>query len=143
MNYAEIKRLASAGIAFFSDGDGEFKCIIQAGGVDIVGGVEVEKPEITTTIKGLVRSPRVREVDGETIRIRAARLRSVADELRTAHLNKKIGTVAEVLFEDEEDGLSVGYTRAYEKVYAVAPTGKILNVKITSLYGEGLKGEVL
>ena len=24
MNYAEIKRLASAGIAFFSDGDGEF-----------------------------------------------------------------------------------------------------------------------
>lgn len=69
MNYAEIKRLASAGIAFFSDGDGEFKCIIQAGGVDIVGGVEVEKPEITTTIKGLVRSPRVREVDGEAIRV--------------------------------------------------------------------------
>lgn len=69
MNYAEIKRLASAGIAFFSDGDGEFKCIIQAGGVDIVGGVEVEKPEIATTIKGLVRSPRVREVDGETIRV--------------------------------------------------------------------------
>lgn len=69
MNYAEIKRLASAGIAFFSDGDGEFKCIIQAGGVDIVGGVEVEKPEITTTIKGLVRSPMVREVDGETIRV--------------------------------------------------------------------------
>ena len=33
MNYAEIKRLASAGIAFFSDGDGEFKCITQAGGV--------------------------------------------------------------------------------------------------------------
>ena len=81
MNYAEIKRLASAGSAFFSDGDGEFKCIIQAGGVDIVGGVEVEKPEITTTIKGLVRSPRVREVDGETIRLRAARLRSVADKL--------------------------------------------------------------
>ena len=71
MNYAEIKRLASAGIAFFSDGDGEFKCIIQAGGVDIVGGVEVEKPEITTTIKGLVRSPRVREVDGETILVTA------------------------------------------------------------------------
>lgn len=69
MNYTEIKRLASAGIAFFSDGDGEFKCIIQAGGVDIVGGVEVEKPEITTTIKGLVRSSRVREVDGETIRV--------------------------------------------------------------------------
>lgn len=92
--------------------------------------------------KGTVAA-KMQQVDGETIRIRAARLRSVADELRTAHLNAKIGTVAEVLFEDEENGLSVGYTRAYEKVYAVAPTGKILNVKITSLYGEGLKGEVL
>ena len=69
MNYKEIRRLASNGIAFFSDGDGEVKCITQAGGVDIIGGEEVERPETSTTIKGLVRSPRVREVDGETIRV--------------------------------------------------------------------------
>lgn len=69
MNYKEIRRLASNGIAFFSDGDGEFKCITQAGGVDIIGGEEVERPETSTTIKGLVRSPRVREVDGEIIRV--------------------------------------------------------------------------
>ena len=69
MNYKEIRRLASNGIAFFSDGDGEFKCITQAGSVDIIGGEEVERPETSTTIKGLVRSPRVREVDGETIRV--------------------------------------------------------------------------
>lgn len=69
MNYKEIRRLASNGIAFFSDGDGEFKCITQAGGVDIIGGEEVERPETSTTIKGLVRSPRAREVDGEAIRV--------------------------------------------------------------------------
>lgn len=69
MNYKEIRRLASDGIAFFSDGDGEFKCITQSGGVDIIGGEEVERPETFTTIKGLVRSPRAREVDGEAIRV--------------------------------------------------------------------------
>lgn len=69
MNYKEIRRLASDGIAFFSDGDGTFKMIVSGGGVEIIGGVEVEKPEVSKTIKGLVRSPRVREVDGETIRV--------------------------------------------------------------------------
>lgn len=69
MNYNEIARLATAGINFFSDGAGEFKCITQQGSVDIVGGEEVEKPEISVMIKGLIRSPRTREVDGETIRV--------------------------------------------------------------------------
>lgn len=69
MNYNEIARLATAGVNFFSDGAGEFKCITQQGSVDIVGGEEVEKPEISVMIKGLIRSPRTREVDGETIRV--------------------------------------------------------------------------
>lgn len=69
MNYAEINRLASAGIAFFSDSNGVFKLITSGGGVEIVGGVEVEKPEQSTTIKGIIRAPKVREVDGETIRV--------------------------------------------------------------------------
>ena len=69
MNYNEIARLATAGINFFSDGAGEFKCITQQGSVDIVGGEEVEKPEISVMIKGLIRSPRTREVDVETIRV--------------------------------------------------------------------------
>lgn len=69
MNYNEIARLATAGINFFSDGAGEFKCITQQGSVDIVGGEEVEKQEVSVMIKGLIRSPRTREVDGETIRV--------------------------------------------------------------------------
>ena len=69
MNYANIARMAKSEIAFFSDRNGVFKLITSGGGVEIVGGVEVEKPEQSTTIKGLVRAPKIREVDGETIRV--------------------------------------------------------------------------
>lgn len=69
MNYNEIARMATEGINFFSDGNGEFKCITQRGSVEIIGGEEVEKPEISVMIKGLIRHPKVREVDGETIRV--------------------------------------------------------------------------
>lgn len=69
MNYNEIARMATEGINFFSDGNGEFKCITQRGSVEIIGGEEVENPEISVMIKGLIRSPKVREVDGETIRV--------------------------------------------------------------------------
>ncbi|QHR65230.1 ribonucleoside-triphosphate reductase [Escherichia phage grams] len=69
MNYNEIARMATEGINFFSDSNGEFKCITQRGRVEIIGGEEVEKPEISVMIKGLIRSPKVREVDGETIRV--------------------------------------------------------------------------
>ena len=92
--------------------------------------------------KGTVAA-KMKQVGSETIRRRAAKLRKLADELRAAHLEEQIGETVEVLFEDEENGLAVGYTRAYEKVYAAAPTGRILKVKITSPFGEGLKGEVL
>lgn len=69
MNYNEIARMATEGINFFSDSNGEFKCITQRGSVEIIGGEEVEKPEISVMIKGLIRSPKLREVDGETIRV--------------------------------------------------------------------------
>lgn len=68
MNYNEIARMATEGINFFSDGNGEFKCITHRGSVEIIGGEEVEKPDISVMIKGLIRSPKLREVDGETIR---------------------------------------------------------------------------
>lgn len=69
MNYESIARMATNGINFFSDGKGEFDCITQQGSVNIVGGVEIKKPETVEKIKGLVRSPKVREVDGEHIRV--------------------------------------------------------------------------
>lgn len=68
MNYNSIARLATAGINFFSDEQGLFDCITQQGGVEVVGGVEMNKVETRAKIKGFVRSPKVREVDGEHIR---------------------------------------------------------------------------
>lgn len=67
MDYNQIAGMATAGIEFFSDGKGEFDCIVQQSSVSIVGGVEVEVPEVVEKIKGFVRSPRTREVDGERI----------------------------------------------------------------------------
>lgn len=67
MDYGEIARMATDGIKFFSDGDGKFTCVTNKGGTRIVNGVEVYRPEVTTTITGLIRSPKVREVDGEMI----------------------------------------------------------------------------
>ena len=61
MNYNSIARLATAGINFFSDEQGLFDCITQQ------GGVEMNKVETRAKIKGFVRSPKVREVDGEHI----------------------------------------------------------------------------
>lgn len=68
MDYNYIAEMATYGINFFRDSNGVFKCITQQGSVEIIDGVEVEKPEIVMDAKGLVRSPRVREVDGELIR---------------------------------------------------------------------------
>lgn len=69
MNYNELRKEMSSAIDFFSDGDGVFKCITQQGSVQIVNGREVELPEVSVDIKGLIRSPRIREVDGEAIMI--------------------------------------------------------------------------
>lgn len=68
MNYKQIARMAKQGIKFFSDGDGEFTCITGGGGVQIIGGVEVPAKTRRKKIKGLVRNPKAREIDGEMIR---------------------------------------------------------------------------
>lgn len=68
MNYQEIASLANEGIEFFSDENGSFNCITQAGSVRMVGGVEVEQPEVTAMLRGFVRNPRDIEVNGDTIR---------------------------------------------------------------------------
>lgn len=67
MDYGEIGRLASAGIDFFSGSDSEYKCIAP-GSVNIVNGVEVNEPEKTFKIYGLIRAPKARDVDGEMIK---------------------------------------------------------------------------
>lgn len=67
MNYDEIRAMASSGIDYFSDGDGEFVLIISAGGIKIVNGKEVKTPEVRGVAKGLVRDVNDRDINGESI----------------------------------------------------------------------------
>lgn len=68
MDYNAIREMASSGIAFFSDGDGEFEIITSRGGVTIGDdGKEYYAPEQRGTVYGLVRDIKARDINGETI----------------------------------------------------------------------------
>ena len=67
ISYNEIAKMATSGIRFFRGGQGEYDCITNKGGTKMVGGVEFHEQEETVKAKGFVRSPKVREVDGEMI----------------------------------------------------------------------------
>ncbi len=70
---------------------------------------------------------------------RTARLLAAADEAERKFLEKQIGTVAKVLF--EEDG---GYSENYVRVYAEgAKEGELKKVKITSAAEHGVFGDAV
>lgn len=61
-------------------------------------------------------------------------------------LNSLIGQTLEVLFETEEKGKWVGYTKNYARVETTSKenlSGKLLNVKIISAFGETVEGEIV
>lgn len=71
MDYASIRAMASQGVAFFSDGDGEndFKIIINGGGVTIgPDGSEIHNPPQEAYLSGLVRDVNIRDVNGDSIK---------------------------------------------------------------------------
>lgn len=67
INYNEVARLATSGINFFRGGSGEFDCVTSASGTKMVNGEEVYEPKQTVAVKGFVRDPKFREIDGEAI----------------------------------------------------------------------------
>lgn len=69
MNYRDAVVMATNGINFFRDEDGEFKCFTNVGTVTMRGGVEISVPERFVIVRGFIRAPRKREIDGETIRV--------------------------------------------------------------------------
>ena len=70
---------------------------------------------------------------------RTARLLAAADEAERKFLEKQIGTVAKVLF--EEDG---GYSENYVRVYAEGvKEGELKKVKITSAAEHGVFGNAI
>ena len=85
----------------------------------------------------------------EVVSARLARLGAVAEELKKKYLSGLVGETLEVLGETletlgetEEEGLTFGHARNYAGVYVPgAPIGLCCQVKITSLFRDGLKGE--
>ena len=75
---------------------------------------------------------------------RAAEAAAVAAELETQYHTALLGTTQQVLFEQEEDGLSAGHAMNYVKVYVQAADlhNEIRAVRITELCRDGVFGEL-
>ena len=70
---------------------------------------------------------------------------TVADEMSEEYRGNIIGTVQEVLFEEEEGGLFTGHAPNYVKVYAEGKDlhNEVRQVRITGLHAEGVIGTIL
>ena len=73
---------------------------------------------------------------------RAARMQALAEELAEGYHRSMLGSVAEVLFETQEDGVTDGLTETYVRVYTDAPVtrGEIAPVQLTHIYKDGVWG---
>ena len=76
---------------------------------------------------------------------RAARMQALAEELAEEYHRAVLGSVADVLFETTEDGVTDGLTETYVRVYTDAPVmrGEIIPVRLTHLYRDGIWGEMV
>jgi len=70
---------------------------------------------------------------------------ALAAEMSKAYREHMVGSVQEVLFEEENGGYYVGHTPNYVKVYAKGEDlhNAVRSVKITDLYQDGLLGELI
>ena len=73
---------------------------------------------------------------------RAARMQALAEELAETYHRSLLGSVAEVLFETQEDGVTDGLTETYVRVYTDAPVtrGEIAPVRLMHIYKDGVWG---
>ena len=69
---------------------------------------------------------------------------AVAAEMSLAYRENLIGTVQEVLFEEQEEGLFAGHAPNYVKVYVEGENlhNQIRKVKITAIHADGLLGTI-
>ena len=69
---------------------------------------------------------------------------SLAEEMSRAYRENLIGSVQEVLFEEQEEGLFAGHAPNYAKVYVEGENlhNQIRKVKITAIHADGLLGTI-
>jgi threonylcarbamoyladenosine tRNA methylthiotransferase MtaB len=80
--------------------------------------------------------------DNATKEARSRAAIAVADEMSVSYRENLIGTVQEVLFEEEDGGLFTGHAPNYVKVYAEGKDlhNEVRRVRITGLYSDGVIG---
>ena len=73
---------------------------------------------------------------------RSRRAIAVAEEMSLAYRQALVGSVQEVLFEEQEDGLFTGHAPNYVKVYARGEGlhNQVRSVRITEIFQDGLLG---
>ena len=82
--------------------------------------------------------------DNETKERRSRGAIAVAEEMNLRYRQALVGTVQQVLFEEEEKGYFTGHAPNYVKVYAKGQElhNQCLPVRITDLHRDGLLGEI-
>lgn len=84
------------------------------------------------------------QVPQEVKQRRAAGLIELGGRLERAYAQRMVGSVREVLFEEDEgEGLASGYTSQYVRVCAPAQPGQLARVKILSAGNEMARGQVI
>ena len=83
--------------------------------------------------------------DNDTKERRSRAAIAVAEEMSTAFRANLVGTVQQVLFEEEENGFFTGHAPNYAKVYAKGEGSHnvICDVRITDVYRDGLLGQLI
>ena len=95
--------------------------------------------------KGTPAARRSDQVPPTVRKERAARMQALADELAEEYHRAALGSVADVLFETTEDGVTDGLTETYIRVYTDTPVtrGQIASLRLTHLYRDGVWGEMI
>ncbi|MBQ1856490.1 MAG: tRNA (N(6)-L-threonylcarbamoyladenosine(37)-C(2))-methylthiotransferase MtaB, partial [Anaerovibrio sp.] len=75
---------------------------------------------------------------------RVHRLQSLAQEMANDFHSQYLGTVQEVLFETNNDGITDGLTDTYIRVYTddEVETGELYKVRLEKLYKDGVYGTI-
>jgi len=81
------------------------------------------------------------EINGIVVKDRVKRLEKLRDELKTEYLQKFIGKSVKVLIEEEINGVQVGYSERYLRVYINSDkkAGDVVSVTPTKIYEDGLR----
>lgn len=90
--------------------------------------------------EGTVAARRYSILPKELVNERVDSLLDIKHRLHREFLTKNLGTVASVYTEDREGGFNVGYTPNYIKVYSQAPCGQISDLRLNTLYKDGILG---